>query len=374
MKKIKVQIKGREKLIIKLLKGLRVNIYDIKHMEGKSIYLVSYNDLRKIPKGLIINQDLTLKDKIYVHKEFILGIFLSLIFIIVLSHIIFSIKIMHNDKYIRNITKKELERYGLKPLTFRKNYGDLNQIKKKILSDYKDVIEWIEIESKGMTYIVKLEKRIITKEKKEEKYCDIVSTKDAIIKSINSSKGQNKFDVGDYVLKGETIISGNIMFNEEVKTRVCAEGDVIGNTWYNVNIKYPRSKLKKIYTNKTSYNIAISHNKKLVSIFRIHFKRYDLKRILLFKVGSFKVYKEVALEYKLKKVNLSESFAKKEALKLASKRLLESLNTNPKIISRKVLQSYEYNSIINMDIFYSIDEIISTKEIKDIKNEKEEEG
>ena len=373
MKKIKVQIKGREKLIIKLLKGLKVDIYDIKHKCEESIYTIKEEDLRKIPKSLILNKSLNLKSKILLHKEFILSIFLSLLLITFLSHIIFSVKIMHNDKYIREVTKKELNKYGLKPLRFRKSYKEIDKIKKSILNDYKNVFEWMEIESKGMTYIIRVEKRIITKEKKEEKYCDIVSKKDAIIRQIDSFKGQNKLDVGDYVLKGETIVGGDIVFNEEIKSRVCANGVVIGNTWYNVNIKYPRYKHKKVYTGKRSYNLAFSYNKgKITNILKVHFNNYDLKNKMILKVGKLKIYKVKTLEYKIKKVKLSKVSAERRALALATKRLLSSLNTNPKIISRNVLQSYEYNSIINMDIFYSVDEVISKQKVKNIQDEKEE--
>ena len=257
MKKIKVQIKGKEKFIIKLLKGLKIDIYDIKYINEKSIYLINFDDLKKIPKSLILSQSDTLKDRLFRHKEFIISIITGIVLIIFLSHIIVNVKIMNNDKNIRTIMQKELKKYGVKPFTIRKKYEDLKQIKKQIISDYKNIFEWIEIEPRGMVYIVRIEKRIITKEKRKDYYCDIISTKDAIIRSIESFNGQNRLYVNDYVLKGETIISGDIISNEEVKSKVCADGTVIGNTWYNVNIKYPRYHMKKIYTKKKSYNIAV---------------------------------------------------------------------------------------------------------------------
>ena len=374
MKKIKVQIKGKEKFIIKLLKGLKIDIYDIKYINEKSIYLINFDDLKKIPKSLILSQSDTLKDRLFRHKEFIISIITGIVLIIFLSHIIVNVKIMNNDKNIRTIMQKELKKYGVKPFTIRKKYEDLKQIKKQIISDYKNIFEWIEIEPRGMVYIVRIEKRIITKEKRKDYYCDIISTKDAIIRSIESFNGQNRLYVNDYVLKGETIISGDIISNEEVKSKVCADGTVIGNTWYNVNIKYPRYHMKKIYTKKKSYNIGFSYNNKSIkSVFKVHYKKYDLNNKLIIKIGKLKIYKQVSLEYKIKRVKSSIKRSKDEALNLANKRLIESLKSKPRIISRKVLQSYEYNSIINMDIFYSVDEVISKQQIKDV-NKKEEEG
>ena len=48
----------------------------------------------------------------------------------------------------------ELSNNGLKIYSFKKNYQELQIIKKKILEKYKTDIDWIEIENIGTKYIV----------------------------------------------------------------------------------------------------------------------------------------------------------------------------------------------------------------------------
>ena len=165
--KTRVQIKGKETYIIKLLKGLNIDIYSIKYIKGKSIYIIDSTNISKIPKSILLYKDDTFKEKIIKNKNFLLSTLIGLTIMICLSNIIFSVKIIHNDKYIRNITKKELNKYGLKRFTFKKNYKQINAIKQKILDDYKDVYQWIEIIPNGMSYTVRIEKKVLTKEKKK---------------------------------------------------------------------------------------------------------------------------------------------------------------------------------------------------------------
>ena len=372
--KIKVQIKGDEHFIVRLLKGLKIDVYSIKHISNKSIYKIKEEDLKRIPKNLIVKRSNTLIEKLVINKYFIMSLVIGVFMIILFSNIIFSIKIIHNDKHIRMITKNELDKYGLKVLTFKKSYKELEQIKKKILNDYKNEYEWIEIIPRGMSYIVRIEKKVLTIPKKEKDSCDIVSTKDAIISNITTFKGQNVLDIGDYVKKGDTIISGKIMFKDEIKEIVCAKGFVRGNIWYSSVIKYPLYEYKKEYTGKKSYNIELVLNNKKITIFNVHFKNYKTKRKLLLKKNNIKIYYHTNYEYRLEKIKISRNKATKKALLLSKKRLLERLEPSSRVIEQKVLQSDKYNSIINMTVFYSVDEPISKQKDIRIVEDKREEG
>ena len=62
---------------------------------------------------------------------------------------------------------------------FKKDFNSLNDIKEIILDRNKDRLEWISITSVGMTYVVRIEERILDEIKKENKYCNIYSNKEA---------------------------------------------------------------------------------------------------------------------------------------------------------------------------------------------------
>ena len=221
-----------------------------------------------------------------------------------------------------------------------------------------------------MTYVIKYEKRIIMKPKKENKYCNIVSKKDSIIQQINTYKGQNMVETGDFVKKGEILISGDITFNNETKSSVCADGKVYGNTWYNINIKYPVYRYKKIYTGKKSYNLLIENKNQNHYVFNIHFKNYKNKRKVFLKFKGFKIYLVKHREYTLEKYRLSKKEILRKAFLTSKKNLLTKIGNDIRIIDKKVLQCNQYNSIMDITIFYSINELVSSQEIKnDYKKE-----
>ena len=153
--------------------------------------------------------------------------------------IIFDIEIIYNDKETREFLKQELKNYGIKEKTFKKSYNQIEKIKEDLINRYKDRIEWIEIETKGTKYIVRIEKRIIKAKEEKLHNRSIIAKKDAIIKEIKAEHGQIIKEINSYVKKGDIIISGNIMDNETIKNTIPAEGIVFGETWYEISVTYP---------------------------------------------------------------------------------------------------------------------------------------
>ena len=62
---------------------------------------------------------------------------------------------------------------------------------------------------------------------------------------------------GTYVKKGDLIVSGDILLNENVVSTVCASAKVYAESWYTVNEKIPLKYTKEVVTNKKR-NIWIS--------------------------------------------------------------------------------------------------------------------
>ena len=109
-----------------------------------------------------------------------------------------------------------------------------------------------------MKYIIRCEERKIKKINKESGYRNIVAKKDAYITKIISTKGVNLVRSGEYVKKGDVLISGEIKLYEEVKGDTLATGYVYGNVWYNVEVSIPKEENKKEYTGKSRFNININ--------------------------------------------------------------------------------------------------------------------
>ena len=79
-------------------------------------------------------------------------------------------------------------------------------------------------------------------------------------------------EVNEYVKKGETVISGSIYLNEELKENVKAMGEVYGEVWYKLSVEYPIiNDLKEETGNKkTVYSINFFDN----SFILFNFSKY----------------------------------------------------------------------------------------------------
>ena len=146
---------------------------------------------------------------------------------------------------------------GIKKYNFVLSTNKVNNIKEKLLEN-KD-IEWLEIERIGTKYVIKVEERKL-KEKEDECFPrNIVSKKNAVITKINVENGEIIKKKNDYVVAGETIVSGLIHNKETVKTKVCAKGLIYGKTWYKVRLSLENTTLNTVYTSneKTGFFIKM---------------------------------------------------------------------------------------------------------------------
>jgi hypothetical protein len=80
-----------------------------------------------------------------------------------------------------------------------------------------------------------------------------VSTYDAVIKKIVAESGVKVKEVNEYVKKGDTIISGSIYLNEEIKEVTKALGEIYGEVWYKISVEYPIINVDKKETVMTGY-------------------------------------------------------------------------------------------------------------------------
>ena len=302
-----------------------------------------------------------IKIKLFNLKYFILVFFMCLVSMYLISNIILKINVIHSNKKIRELIYEELENYGIKKYSYKKNFNDIEDIKNKIIENNKDKIEWLSISNVGMTYVIRVEERIIDKLKEYNDFCNIISEKESLITKIYSDSGDILVNINDIVKKDDILISGRLMLNEETKGYTCANGNVWGRVWYNTNISIKREYIKKEYTKKKRLNIIINHK-----VLRSNkFNKYDKKYII--KNRFFSIYKE--LEFVEKKYKYSDSLAIKRGLESIVEKFNTKLGKNGKIISKKITNKFLNDNEVNIDVFIITEEIIS-KQIKlDIEEE-----
>ena len=217
---IKIKIEGRNinNFIKRIIKN---NINIIKYIPisyKEAILIISYEDYLKIKKIKTIYEitviskygRLKIKEKLKQNKYLLFFLIMGIILLYILSNIIFNIEVIHSSSEVKNLVYKELKENGIKKYIFKKSYEEIEKIEEKILEDNKDKIEWIEITETGTSYIIRVEERKIKEDNDDNVSYDIVSSKNAIIYSIEATSGEKVKKTNDYVTKGDVIISGSI--------------------------------------------------------------------------------------------------------------------------------------------------------------------
>ena len=340
-----------ENLILKDNYILTVNITDYKKIKRRyKTKVVSYYG-----KIFITNY-------IRTNKYMLISLFISFLVLYSLTNTIFKVNINTNDKELYNTIYNSLKENNISTYKRKKSFKELSLIKEKILKDNEDVLEWLEIQEKGCTYNIELTKRVKNKtNNSDNKPKDIIASKDGLIKYIKSTKGTKLKDINDYVKKGEVLITGNILKNDEIVNRVEASGEVYAEVWYKVKTTIPFNYREYTETGKTinHYYLDILGRKftligKYDSNNTISTKHLILDKPYLF----FKLYKETKKEYKYIDYNIDSNKAYEEALRRSESKIKNILNKNEYIISKKVLKKEVFRSKMNIEVFFKVYENI----------------
>lgn len=306
------------------------------------------------------------------YKYILSFLFLTLGLMIILSHFIFFIDVIHSKEEIRELVENDLKEFGISKYRFRVSYAKKEEIRNKILEKEKDKIEWLEIDRIGTRYIVNVEERLIKDNKVDNEVRDIVAKKDAMILNIEAETGEIVRKKYEYVRKGDTIVSGTIKNKEDEVSKVKAEGKVYGEVWYSVTVELPKKYYEEKKTGKTSKALTLRiANKKISVPFSKDNKSYisEDSPIIENNLIPIKLVLETKHEIEIidKEYNMDNSSS--EAIKLATKKLEDRLDEQSMILSKKVLKKTLKNSKIIVEIFFKVRENITdykkiSKELK----------
>lgn len=307
------------------------------------------------------------------NKYVLLSLIISFMLLFLLCNTIFDIKINSDNKDIINIINNSLSDNGIGVYKRKVSFDKLNSIKNKILEDNKDTLEWIEIREKGCIYYIDVTPRVKSNNNVDNALpSNIVAEKDGVIKHIVVHRGSKVIDNGDYVKKGDILISGNIIKNENVIDKVHSEGVIYAETWKTVNISIPFKRIDYVYKKTINhYYLDIFGHKFTISGKYDSDNTINKKSIVLDKPYLFfKLYKEEKKIYDYNEVILNKEEAYNEALNRSIDVINKKLSSDEYIISKKVLKKEVKRSKINLEVFFKVYEKIGvTSEIQDIGEE-----
>ena len=355
----KVLKRGKDYIIIEVLEEDYNNLLKIN---------TTYNIEILRRKGLI-NVTHFLKTR----KTFVIIGFLGFLFFNLLTNIVFEIKVIDTDSDIRDIILTDLKEYGLKKYGFKISYKEKEKIESKILDKEKDLIEWIEIEEKGISYEVKLIKRVKNNIEKQDEPRGIVASKSGLITKIIADSGEVVTKKNAYVKQGDVLISGLIRNNGNIVSKVRASGKVYAEVWYKVSLNLPLKYHEELTTgkNKTVFEISFLTND--FSFTTSSYKHYKTTKKVLYRhpLLPFSINLTKKEEVKTKDIDFSENY-EKNIRPLAISKLKNKLGEDISILYEKVLKKEENTDRIDIEIFFKVEEdITSYQSLKDFNIEEE---
>lgn len=363
-KKIKIEVSHfLERFFDKCIKN-NINLYDIHYItEEKCTMIINLNDYKNIKK-LNYYSDIKIvkyegllgikkhvKDNIYFYLIFI---FCFALMDIITSYIV-DINIIHENKSIRNLVKKELEEHNIKKYSLAYDFDELEKIKNEILKDNPTTLEWMSITKEGMKYVIRVEERIIKNPVNEEGYRHVIASKDGKVTKILSTKGDVLVRSGEYVKKGQRLISGEITLYDNIKGNTLATGSVYGDVWYTAKIAYPKKEAIKTETGKTRYNLNINNKIFLKNKYKYFYQ--ENKREIKILGLKIKIYKEK--EYNIKVSTLKDDEVIKKATEKVENEFIAKLKNTGEVKKISVLEKNFDDEYGYIEFFVMTNEIIS---------------
>ena len=365
MNKYKIMLYGinRYNNLKKLLSD-HINIYDVK-IDSKKIYIIideyNYRELKNIRHKVIDTYGIS-KIKLILRKDYILIIsfLIASMFLLFLSSLILKIEVNHSNKKVQNIILRDLKSNGISKYKFKVSFKKLEKIKQKIKEKERNLIDYIEIKNIGSKYIVDIEMR---KEKKEEANNSprhLISRYDAIIIKIDADEGEVVKKKLDYVKRGDILISGIIHNKEKEVKKVRSRGIVFGEVWYKVEVELPKKYEEVKITNKKHKIVGLKFLNKYLN-FRKYKTSYIRSKTTLYKnklLPISLVLLEEVKTLKTKKI-YTDNKAKEDALKIATKKIKNTLKKDEKILKKESLKISVKDSKIIVDVFFKIQKNIT---------------
>lgn len=376
----KIAIKGKDTYtILNNILQSKINIYDAVLEKNTIILVLNYEDFLKLKKQnplykieiISINGIKRYKSLFKFYKLFIIMMAISQLLIYVYSKMIFKINITSPSSNITNIIKEELKKNDITLFSVAKPFSKLKQLKDTIKNNNKDKIEWLEIEHYGTNYNINVIERKKEDVKSNDKIYDLVALKNGIIKDMYIESGEIIKNKGDYVAKGDVIVSSKITKGDTIKNNVRAKGKIYAEVWYKTKINGSLIKqTPKIKSSQKRLCLRVFNQE--IEIFKIPSKNNLLKQDkTLFSNNILKLYTSYKYEINYEKEVIDEDTLTNTLEELSRKEILKNLKEKEKILLQKTLKKEVIDDKIYLEVFFKVYENIALEKepSPDLENE-----
>ena len=364
---------------INMCRSKKIKLIDIKRDKATIMYakigVSDYKKIRQVAKKtkakvkIENKKGLPFKIHKYRKRKIFAVLFLFVILgIVVFSNYIWNIEIIGNVNLSKAEIIESLEQNGLS-IGKSKNDIDTNSIINGVRLN-RDDIAWIGITIKGTNAIIKIKEAEKAPEIIDEnKFCNIISEKTAMITKINVQNGTAGVKEGQIVEKGEILVHGYLEGQYTGTRYVHSIADIEAKVWYTKKVKEPLIQEVKLETGNTENKYSINFKKNQINLFKTlsKFEKYDTinasKKIELF--PNFYLPIELITttnkEYELVQKEYSEEDLKSILTDKIKEELLQEIPIPENIINTNV-NTYFENGFVEVEVTYEVLENIGIKQ------------
>ncbi|WP_152656250.1 sporulation protein YqfD [Oceanobacillus sp. CFH 90083] len=342
----------------------------LRKLRRNSLYKVSFSDSKGLPFFL---------SRLSRKKFLLIGIFTGFLFFFILSNLLWSVHITGVPKEIEEKIETELEAFGVYPGVWLFSIATPKDIQRQLLNEVPELL-WTGVHLQGTTLHLEAVEKTIVEELPPGEPRNLVATKKGVITNMYVSKGRAMVRVNDYVVPGETLVSGNLNTEdgednteagEQSRGSIAAEGEVIANTWYEAHVTVPLgyqaeevtgNQKKRHYLRFGDVQLPVwgfrnpdyIHSQEERKEQPIHFLKWELP-------VSY-VAREISETEKIETQRSTEE-AVQAGIEQAKLQLQNELGPEALILSEKILHEHSEHGKVELVLYLSVEENIVKEEL-----------
>lgn len=372
---VKVTGKGLERLVNRLSRR-GINIWNLKRIDQHSIsFHLSLNKIHPFRRAIrksdwsvyfIDKHGLPFIMKhLFKNGGFVAGLISFFLLMFLLSNMIWGIEIEGAEPKTEERIWKELDKLGVEIGSLQILTDSPDEIQ-RILTNNIPAITWVGVKVEGTIFKLQVVEKNQPKQEEVTGPQNLVAAKKAIIVKMYVQDGQPIVSINDYVRKGQKLVSGEIGTDKKW-SYIASKGEIIGQTWYNVEVSVPLKKELSVMTGdeKNKYFLQFgTWNLQIWGFGKPDYKSYhEDKTIHPFKFLRWELpirFKEIRINEVEKATHeLTEIEAVQTGIEIAKKDLLSNLGEEAKIIKENILHKEVVNGKVKLKILFTVHEDIA---------------
>ncbi|SDN09065.1 sporulation protein YqfD [Sediminibacillus halophilus] len=344
------------------------DISTIKRLRRQTVYKLSFLSRKGFP---------FLIQRVLHKKPFVAGLLLSILFVTFLSNIVWDIEVENVPPEVEAKIIEKLDEYGIHPGAVKFTIGTPGDIQQRLLDDLPELL-WVGVTEKGTTYQLEAVEKTIVEEPEQSGPRNLVAAKKGVIVDMFVAKGLPLVEVNDFVTPGQVLVSGNLNENQgeqeddeekqdKPKNFVAAEGEVIAETWYEVETTVPLKANYQTLTGENETKFKLQIGKMKIPVWG--FKKVDYEQVykettrkplyFLHWTLPISIVEEQWNEQAPYNEKRSRKKVRSEAVKQATKQLQTELGKDAEIAFQKVLHERIESGKVKLTLYFKAKEDIT---------------